>query len=96
MDFFGGGATVANQSEVAYNVDGKGLSVQDCITGRKNFTVTPTEDNRRLVSITLTDMTTGTLERFKKKSLHWYKEVIATNGISLDRTSLINATKNIT
>ncbi len=26
---------------------------------------------------------TGTLERYKKKSFHWYKEVIATNGKSL-------------
>lgn len=26
---------------------------------------------------------TGTLDRFKKKSFHWYKEVIATNGASL-------------
>lgn len=27
----------------------------------------------------------GTLNRFKKKSFYWYKEVIATNGDSLDR-----------
>lgn len=26
---------------------------------------------------------TGTLERFKKKSFHWYKELIKTNGKSL-------------
>ena len=26
---------------------------------------------------------TGTLERYKKKSFNWYKEVIATNGASL-------------
>ena len=26
---------------------------------------------------------TGTLERYKKKSFYWYKEVIATNGRSL-------------
>lgn len=25
----------------------------------------------------------GTLERYKKKSFYWYKEVIATNGESL-------------
>jgi 6-phospho-beta-glucosidase len=25
----------------------------------------------------------GTLERYKKKSFHWYKEVISTNGASL-------------
>ena len=25
----------------------------------------------------------GTLERYKKKSFHWYKEVISTNGGSL-------------
>ena len=28
---------------------------------------------------------TGTLERFKKKSFHWYKELIKTNGKSLKR-----------
>ena len=27
----------------------------------------------------------GTLERYKKKSFDWYKEVIATNGESLKR-----------
>lgn len=27
----------------------------------------------------------GTLERYRKKSFYWYKEVIATNGASLDR-----------
>ena len=27
----------------------------------------------------------GTLERYKKKSFNWYKEVIATNGGSLKR-----------
>ena len=27
----------------------------------------------------------GTLQRYKKKSFHWYKEVIATNGASLTR-----------
>jgi len=26
---------------------------------------------------------TGTLERYRKKSFHWYREVIATNGASL-------------
>jgi len=26
---------------------------------------------------------TGTLERYKKKSFNWYKEVISTNGASL-------------
>ena len=28
-------------------------------------------------------MEAGTLERYKKKSFYWYKEVIATNGESL-------------
>lgn len=31
------------------------------------------------------DDTTGTLERYKKASFDWYKEVIATNGESLQR-----------
>jgi 6-phospho-beta-glucosidase len=30
---------------------------------------------------------TGSLERYKKKSFHWYKEVIATNGASLKSES---------
>ena len=29
---------------------------------------------------------TGTLERYKKKSFNWYKEVIATNGGSLNKS----------
>lgn len=29
---------------------------------------------------------TGTLKRYRKKSFYWYKDVIATNGDSLDRT----------
>ncbi|MNI38058.1 6-phospho-beta-glucosidase BglB [compost metagenome] len=29
------------------------------------------------------DDNTGTLERYRKKSFHWYKDVIATNGQSL-------------
>ncbi|MNP54542.1 6-phospho-beta-glucosidase BglA [compost metagenome] len=27
----------------------------------------------------------GTLERYRKKSFHWYKEVISSNGKSLQR-----------
>ncbi|EKQ53521.1 MAG: putative transcriptional regulator [Clostridium sp. Maddingley MBC34-26] len=27
----------------------------------------------------------GTLERYKKKTFNWYKEVIATNGVSLKK-----------
>lgn len=32
------------------------------------------------------DDNTGTLERYRKKSFHWYKDVIATNGQSLRRS----------
>ena len=35
-DFLWGGATAANQYEGAYNVDGKGLSVQD-VTPKEEF-----------------------------------------------------------
>ncbi|MFA9492762.1 glycoside hydrolase family 1 protein [Streptococcus sp. E17BB] len=60
-DFLWGGATAANQFEGAYNVDGKGLSVQDVTPrggmpakpGDKNPLITdqPTEDNLKLVGI---------------------------------------------
>lgn len=51
--FLWGGATAANQIEGAYNLDGKGLSVQDVlphgITGE--VTEGPTEDNLKLEAI---------------------------------------------
>ena len=60
-DFLWGGATAANQFEGAYNVDGKGLSVQDVTpkgglparAGDKNPLITdvPTEDNLKLEGI---------------------------------------------
>ncbi|WP_195513609.1 glycoside hydrolase family 1 protein [Turicibacter sanguinis] len=52
-NFLWGGATAANQCEGAYNVDGKGLSIQDVmprgIAGPP--TEEPTEDNLKLVGI---------------------------------------------
>ncbi len=52
-DFLWGGATAANQLEGAYNVDGKGLSVQDVlpkgIVGPS--TEGPTQDNLKLIGI---------------------------------------------
>lgn len=51
--FLWGGATAANQFEGAYNVDGKGLSVQD-VTPKGGFgpiTEEPTSDNMKLVGI---------------------------------------------
>ncbi|MDY3042289.1 glycoside hydrolase family 1 protein, partial [Streptococcus pluranimalium] len=60
-DFLWGGATAANQFEGAYNLDGKGLSVQDVTpkggvpakAGDKNPLITevPTEDNLKLEGI---------------------------------------------
>ena len=51
--FLWGGATAANQIEGAYDVDGKGLSVQDVmprgISGPRSET--PTPDNLKLVGI---------------------------------------------
>ena len=32
-----------------------------------------------------TDDGTGTMDRYRKKSFHWYKDVIETNGGSLKR-----------
>lgn len=53
-DFLWGGATAANQFEGAYNVDGKGLSVQD-VTPKGGLagviTDGPTEDNLKLEGI---------------------------------------------
>ncbi|QTU82791.1 glycoside hydrolase family 1 protein [Carnobacteriaceae bacterium zg-C25] len=50
--FLWGGATAANQYEGAYNVDGKGLSVQDVLPdGVGRVTEAPTEDNLKLVGI---------------------------------------------
>ncbi|MBS4762437.1 glycoside hydrolase family 1 protein [Carnobacteriaceae bacterium zg-ZUI252] len=50
--FLWGGATAANQYEGAYNVDGKGLSVQDVLPdGIGRVTEAPTEDNLKLVGI---------------------------------------------
>ncbi len=50
--FLWGGATAANQFEGAYNVDGKGLSVQDLLPkGIGTLTDEPTEDNMKLVGI---------------------------------------------
>lgn len=52
-DFLWGGAIAANQAEGAYNLDGKGLSVQDVAPkGWKDRpTEEPTEDNLKLVGI---------------------------------------------
>lgn len=51
--FLWGGATAANQIEGAYNVDGKGLSVQDILPHgiMGNVTDGPTEDNLKLEAI---------------------------------------------
>lgn len=77
-DFLWGGATAANQYEGAYNVDGKGLSVQD-VTPQGGFgpiTDGPTEDNLKLEGIDF---------------YHRYKEDIALfaeMGFKVYRTSI--------
>ena len=52
-DFLWGGATAANQCEGAYNIDGKGLSIQDVMPRgiMAPPTEVPTEDNMKLVGI---------------------------------------------
>ena len=52
-EFLWGGAVAANQCEGAYNIDGKGLSVQDVLPhGIKTpRTEEPTEDNMKLIGI---------------------------------------------
>ncbi|MBM6614555.1 glycoside hydrolase family 1 protein [Desemzia sp. RIT804] len=77
-DFLWGGATAANQYEGAYNVDGKGLSVQD-VTPQGGFgpiTDGPTEENLKLEGIDF---------------YHRYKEDIALfaeMGFKVYRTSI--------
>nr|WP_243122419.1 family 1 glycosylhydrolase [Clostridium septicum] len=48
-----GGAVAANQCEGAYNIDGKGLSVQDVAPKgiKAGYTKEPTEDNMKLIGI---------------------------------------------
>ena len=85
-DFLWGGATAANQYEGAYNVDGKGLSVQDVTPkggvpaklGDHNPLITdgPTADNLKLEGIDF---------------YHRYKEDIALfaeMGFKVYRTSI--------
>ncbi len=52
-DFLWGGATAANQFEGAYNIDGKGLSIQDVMPNgiKSGRTKAPIEDNMKLVGI---------------------------------------------
>lgn len=77
-DFLWGGATAANQYEGAYNVDGKGLSVQDVTPdgGFGRITDGPAEDNLKLEGIDF---------------YHRYKEDIALfaeMGFKVYRTSI--------
>ncbi len=52
-NFLWGGATAANQFEGAYNIDGKGLSIQDVFPKgiKGGITPEPTEDNMKLIGI---------------------------------------------
>ncbi len=52
-DFLWGGATAANQFEGAYNIDGKGLSIQDIMPNgvRGPITEIPTKENLKLNGI---------------------------------------------
>lgn len=77
-DFLWGGALAANQVEGAYNVDGKGLSVQDVLPngGLGAWTETPTPDNLKLEGIDF---------------YHRYKEdiaLLAEMGFKVFRTSI--------
>ncbi|MCS4464771.1 family 1 glycosylhydrolase [Clostridium botulinum] len=52
-NFLWGGAVAANQCEGAYNIDGKGLSVQDVAPKgiKAGPTLEPTQDNMKLIGI---------------------------------------------
>lgn len=77
-DFLWGGALAANQCEGAYNVGGKGLSIQDVMPHgiMTPPTETPTEDNMKLIGIDF---------------YHRYKEdvrLFAEMGFKVFRTSI--------
>ncbi|MBF0786439.1 MULTISPECIES: glycoside hydrolase family 1 protein [unclassified Streptococcus] len=77
-DFLWGGALAANQIEGAYNVDGKGLSVQDVLPNGSlgAWTEVPTSDNLKLEGIDF---------------YHRYKEdiaLLAEMGFKVFRTSI--------
>lgn len=84
-DFLWGGAVAANQIEGAYNADGKGLSVADVATYKKNV---DQKDYKKNVAVSVKDVvqairTQGTDNYPKRRGIdayHHYKEDIKLFG----------------
>ena len=77
--FLRGGATAANQYEGAYNVDGKGLSVQD-VTPKGGFgpvTDGPTPDNMKLEGIDFYNRYKEDIALFAEMGFKTYRTSIA-------------------
>ena len=50
-----------------------------------SFTTAELSKRYGFIYVDRNDDGTGTLQRYTKKSFHWYKQVIATNGTALRR-----------
>lgn len=82
-DFLWGGATAANQYEGAYNVDGKGLSVQDVKPNGLQTPPTeePTEDNLKLEGINFYENYKEDIKLFAEMGFKVYRTSIAWSRI---------------
>lgn len=82
-NFLWGGATAANQCEGAYNVDGKGLSIQDVMPhGIKTPpTAAPTPDNMKLVGIDFYHRYKEDIKLFAEMGFKVYRMSIAWSRI---------------
>ncbi len=81
--FLWGGATAANQYEGAYNVDGKGLSVQDVMPNGLQTPPTeePTEDNLKLKGINFYENYKEDIKLFAEMGFKVYRTSIAWSRI---------------
>lgn len=82
-DFLWGGATAANQCEGAYNVDGKGLSIQDIMPKgiMSAPTEEPTEDNMKLVGIDFYNRYKEDIKMFAEMGFKTFRMSIAWSRI---------------
>lgn len=82
-DFLWGGATAANQCEGAYNVDGKGLSIQDIMPKgiMSAPTEEPTKDNMKLVGIDFYNRYKEDIKMFAEMGFKTFRMSIAWSRI---------------
>jgi 6-phospho-beta-glucosidase len=82
-EFLWGGAVAANQCEGAYNVDGKGLSIQDVMPhGIKTpHTDLPTEDNMKLIGIDFYHRYPGDIKLLAEMGFKTFRTSIAWSRI---------------